>query len=362
MHETYADTTIAFVDAKVAAAMCKGGVIAYVVDQMSGVTDKWILDHVVPNMVRKGIDEQVCKVLGRSVLWRVFDRSGDDAFPPHRREQIMSAYRDLGARNVLEEGCNPIKRKPLIISGHDTEVIIDLLLDDGSDEAPGVDVRRSLAVRNQEVRLLSSQILHMRRELVDARAEADRQIGILKRQLGRMSNNISRIANRPSHQLMRLPTTQGGGSIERGISTLNREGQDHAPTVTVTLASDNLNTSRDEVMEDIPARGVMLEARLARCPKTLHDLWKEYEFGFSGCKPAKDFTARERGRDRYNYYRRNVFWSQVCLMIRAEYTAESACDRIYSVYGARLPVSKIIKLMIRDKKDGGHMALRVVAA
>ena len=134
MHETYADTTIAFVDAKVAAAMCKGGVIAYVVDQMSGVTDKWILDHGVPNMVRKGIDEQVCKVLGRSILWRVFDWSGDDAFPPHRREQIMSAYQDLGACNVLEEGCNPIKRKPLIISGHDTEVIIDLLLDDGSDE------------------------------------------------------------------------------------------------------------------------------------------------------------------------------------------------------------------------------------
>ena len=86
MHETYADTSIAFVDAKVAAAMCKGGVIAYLVDEMSGITDKWILDHVVPNMVRHGIDEQVCKVLGHSVLWRLFNRSGDDAFPPHRWE------------------------------------------------------------------------------------------------------------------------------------------------------------------------------------------------------------------------------------------------------------------------------------
>ncbi len=91
MHETHADTTIAFVDAKVATAMCKDGVIAYAMDQMSGMTDKWILDHVVPNMVRKGIDEQVCKVLGHSVLWRVFDQSGGDSFPPHRHEQIMSA-------------------------------------------------------------------------------------------------------------------------------------------------------------------------------------------------------------------------------------------------------------------------------
>jgi hypothetical protein len=83
-HETYADTSIAYVDAKVAAAMCKGGVIAYLIDEISGVTDAWILEHVVPNMVNHGIDHQVCKVLGRAVLWRLFDRSGDDAFPEHR--------------------------------------------------------------------------------------------------------------------------------------------------------------------------------------------------------------------------------------------------------------------------------------
>ena len=103
----------------------------------------------------------------------------------------MSAYRDLGACNILELGCNPVKRKPLIVSGHDTEVLIDLLLDDSDEATPGVGVRRSLAVRNQEVRLLSSQIIHMRRELVDARAEADRQIGILKRQTRLLRNFIT---------------------------------------------------------------------------------------------------------------------------------------------------------------------------
>ncbi len=100
---------------------------------------------------------------------------------------------------------------------------------------------------------------------------------------------------------------QGGGAIEHGISTLNQEEQDHAPTVTVTLATEEADTGRDEVMEDVPAQGIVLEARLTRCPKTLHDLWKKYAFGFSGCKPAKGFTARERGKDHYNYYRRNVF-------------------------------------------------------
>ena len=49
-------------------------------------------------------------------------------------------------------------------------------------------------------------------------------------------------------------------------------------------------------------------------------------------------------------------------MIRAGYTSETACDKFFSVYGTSLPVSKIIKLMIRDKKDEGHLALRIVAA
>ena len=58
-HETYADTNIAYVDAKVAAAMCKGGKLVYEVDPLSGVTDNWILDNVVPNMVTHGLMCQV---------------------------------------------------------------------------------------------------------------------------------------------------------------------------------------------------------------------------------------------------------------------------------------------------------------
>ena len=38
-HETYADTDIGWVDAKVASSLCKDGPIAYVIDPLSGVTD-----------------------------------------------------------------------------------------------------------------------------------------------------------------------------------------------------------------------------------------------------------------------------------------------------------------------------------
>ena len=91
-------------DAKVAAAMCKGGVIAYEIDPLSGVSDNWILDYVVPNMVRHGIPSEVCIVFGRAVLFRVFDRTGEDAVPIPMRESTVRVYNNFGGHNALEQG------------------------------------------------------------------------------------------------------------------------------------------------------------------------------------------------------------------------------------------------------------------
>ena len=63
-NKTCADTNIPFVDAKVAAALCKGDVVVYAFEPQSGKSDGWMLDHVTPNMVSHGIPHQVCLVLG----------------------------------------------------------------------------------------------------------------------------------------------------------------------------------------------------------------------------------------------------------------------------------------------------------
>ena len=145
MHETYADVQIAFVDAKVASAKCKGGAITYAIDDLTGISDDWVLEHVVPCMVAHGINHQVCKVLGRAVLFRIFDSSGEHAIPYPIRECVMRAYNDLGARNALEEGGNPIKRLPLAVAGHDGEVIIEIIEEDGVASVVG-DAHRAAAV------------------------------------------------------------------------------------------------------------------------------------------------------------------------------------------------------------------------
>ena len=88
MIPTCADTDISWIDAKVASSLCKGGPVAYVVDPLSGATEQWILDHVVPNLPKK-VTPEVAKVLGHAVPFCVFDNSCEDAFPPHRCEQMV---------------------------------------------------------------------------------------------------------------------------------------------------------------------------------------------------------------------------------------------------------------------------------
>jgi len=88
-------------------------------------------------MVCHGLLCEVCIVFGCAVLFRVFDRRGDDAVPTPMRELIMQVNHDLGSHNILEDGCNPIKRRPLIVTGYNLEVIIDLMEARDEDNGQG---------------------------------------------------------------------------------------------------------------------------------------------------------------------------------------------------------------------------------
>merc|ERR1712150_375032 len=102
-----------------------------------------------------------------------------------------------------------------------------------------------------------------------------------------------------------------------------------------------------------------MPARLSRCPKTLFDLWHEYQFGLSGCKPAKEFTLIERGKAKSVYCRRKVFWDVVVKLVNAGHTSEVVIDKVYACYGRNTSVTKILLKMVQDRKTGGHPNLRV---
>jgi hypothetical protein len=96
-------------------------------------------------------------------------------------------------------------------------------------------------------------------------------------------------------------------------------------------------------------------------PQTLYDLWLNTKLELvPGRKAARDFTARERGADKYRYYQRKHVWDIVANLVNAGVQARVAVDRIYSHYGANKPVTRIIKDTMQDKRNGGlPLVLRV---
>ena len=82
----------------------------------------------------------------------------------------------------------------------------------------------------------------------------------------------------------------------------------------------------------------------------LYEMWKEYESGLNGVKPARDFTKEERGADATRYCRRKVFWDRVLELIGQGYSSHAAVALIYSTYGEGLSICKILKLLAAEKK------------
>lgn len=70
-----------------------------------------------------------------------------------------------------------------------------------------------------------------------------------------------------------------------------------------------------------------------------------------GQKPAREYTAVERGANKYNYSRRKVLWDTLLYMINKKgYTADNAIARVYRVYGSASSVTHILNLMIKDRQ------------
>ncbi|POM60450.1 LOW QUALITY PROTEIN: hypothetical protein PHPALM_30700 [Phytophthora palmivora] len=69
------------------------------------------------------------------------------------------------------------------------------------------------------------------------------------------------------------------------------------------------------------------------------ELWTEHEVGLHELKPAKEFTASERGANEFPTKR---------------YTSDVAIDNGYAVYGRQLSMTRILVALQSDKRKGGY--------
>ena len=141
---------------------------------------------------------------GGAIVWRIFDKSGDDLVPNFIHQHVMQAYGDLGSHSTLENDTNPVDKVPMGVDGYDSEVIMDVNMFDGIDGSEeSDDIQQCIGMRHQEVCLLSSQVLPMRHELINSCAEFEHQLSIIRSQLTRLNQNLTCFANHPLNMIHR---------------------------------------------------------------------------------------------------------------------------------------------------------------
>ncbi len=92
---------------------------------------------------------------------------------------------------------------------------------------------------------------------------------------------------------------------------------------------------------------------LCRCPKNLYVLWSEFESGVGGNKPARLFTASERGKVRFMYCRRKIVWDAIEALVKKGLTSDVAIDPIYSECGGQnTKVNDVIKILKHFRQVG----------
>ena len=105
-------------------------------------------------------------------------------------------------------------------------------------------------------------------------------------------------------------------------------------------------------------------ATLIKQPRTLAELWDEYQLGIGGRKPAKDWQPFERrnAKDgiRRKYYRRKFIWATMEKLMERGDTRDAAIRKIKRAYGFRCSIAEIIDSVIRDHKDGGTGHVQLV--
>ena len=138
--------------------------------------------------------------------------------------------------------------------------------------------------------------------------------------------------------LMQNPTRNFSGGMRNLGHTIQNNNNMGDRDISNTIAEDEI-------------REATSHATLGKCPKSLYDLWNEWEHGIGGRKAAKKFNATERGMRyvKHNYSKRKPYWLLVNSMCNRGHTAKAAISLIYEVYGESQPVSYILKRIRKDK-------------
>lgn len=215
----------------------------------------------------------------------------------------------------------------------------------------------------QMMGIMQQQLTTMQTGLESVTTEVRNNSNNFRGHFGRFERNMNRFINRP-FQIIR-----NNNNRDNNHNNNNQNNNNNNNDQNNNIDGDNnfninnyngLDAADGEEVGGGRVGGPPILKLLSNRPATLEELWDEWAVGLHGNKAAKDFTNVERGADKFRYCRRKVFWDCVRENYRiGRKNPEDTITIIRQCYGAGLSVTEILKGMQKDKKNGGHVNLRI---
>ena len=224
--------------------------------------------------------------------------------PMELRNRILSSIRFAGGYACTADITQPIKRVAIVV--HDMSGKLHFA-DVGGDSGPRDSAEATNVAILREMKALGSVVLSIQRRMegISSNRQIEQQEtrSQMQRNMNRLHATVQRIASQPAARL---------AAPERAVTTRKA-------------------------------------AQLSKRPADLFLLWKEYEFGLGGKKPARQFTPTERGACKWAYSFRMGFWRAVENLMNRGHTSDTAIDTLYSAYGRSKSVTMILRALRADK-------------
>jgi hypothetical protein len=296
--------------------LCPGGPIRYGIVPGSGVTRAF--DCVVLKIKAK-FGGDAAYVFGTALLW-VLHSPFFIIMPAMLRDDIRSAYADVKPEGFNE---NPMQKIPINICGNEGRV--QMVDTPQGYHTAGIQQQDGAGGNNNNPNNNALPMGFQDRPIQDQMMVLYSQNAILGREFSELRASVENNAatTLPSHNVFNI--SRIAMTPARCIAgPILAAGQHAAPA---GPGNNPQPAGPANVLVVLGGAGT-----LSPHPRTLYDLWVEYQTGIGGRKAARDFTARERGTDKYQFYRRKHVWDIITNLVNAGVQARVAVDRIYSLW------------------------------
>ena len=342
-------------DGMVANTLCVGGPVKYKARAGGGLTHAWLMENVVPGIKGHFQDDpanKLAEVLALPVLWCAMQPGLENMLTAAIRARIRIAYELIRPEDFHQEW-NPVVKAPLLVCRVENSLCIDeiaALTPDAAPDAASQDpvVQQQQVVHAQSIQGHSAQLqtclnqVHLTRQQLSQNQQATNQaLGELrawmKIKFETQAQNINKLRQAAHFAPPAFEADNGAPAAPQGF--VGGAGIPAGDSAVAVAVNNN--------------RRLRPLAKLSKSPKSVHDLWAEYQHGIGGNIAAKEFSERERGRSKNTYSRRKLIWTIVEDLVLAGFDADVACDKVYQSYGHNKSISYIIDRIYKDKRQAG---------